>query len=188
VYAVAFHVDYWDSLGWPDRFASPDYTARQHAYGRSFGKRGLYTPQMIVDGAEEFVGSDRARAAASVERALARPATATVSLRAHPKGADAVAVDYEVTGASPGAVLSIVVLDRAAVVAVGAGENSGETLHHTDIARALVTVPLAHPSGTQILHLPGDASRDGGVIAFVQQPSGDGAGPIGGAARTAIAP
>ena len=58
VFALAMHVDYWDSLGWPDPFASPAMTSRQQDYARSFGVRGLYTPQMVVGGAEEFTGSD----------------------------------------------------------------------------------------------------------------------------------
>ena len=197
VYAVAFHVDYWDDLGWPDRFASPKHTARQRAYGRAFGARGVYTPQMVVDGSDAFIGSDLDRARGSVARALARPATATVSLHARPSGAGAIAVDYDVKGAPAGSVLSIVVVDRSASVAVRAGENAGQTLHHTDMARALATVELGHPSGTQVLGVPPDAAPDA-VIAFVQQVSGDGPGapdgpdaagmPILGAARATIAP
>jgi hypothetical protein len=184
VYAIAFHVDYWDDLGWPDRFASPEHTARQFAYGRAFGTRRMYTPQMIVDGSDEFIGSDRDRARGSVAKALARPATAAVSLHARPRGAD-VSVDYDVAGAPPGAVLTIVVVDRAASVDVRAGENAGRTLRHTDMARAFVTVPLAQHAGTQVLHVPSDATRDA-VIAFVQAP-GDGAGmPVLGASRATL--
>jgi hypothetical protein len=193
VYAIAFHVDYWDDLGWPDRFASPEHTARQRTYGHALGARGLYTPQMIIDGSEAFIGSDRERAADSVARALARPATAVVSLHAKRSGPDAVAVDYDVKGAPAGAVLSIVVVDGAASVAVRAGENAGRTLHHTDIARGLATVGLAKPSGTQVVRLPPDAARDS-VIAFVQQPAGEGdpgsapGMPIVGASRASIEP
>jgi hypothetical protein len=197
VYAVAFHVDYWDDLGWPDRFASAAHTARQRAYARALGTRSMYTPEMIVDGRDAFVGSDRDRALDSVARALGRPALATVSLRARPSGAGAIAVDYDVKGAPAGSVLSIVVVDRPASVAVRAGENSGQTLHHTDMARALTTVALAHPSGTQVLRVPPDAAPDA-VIAFVQQVPGDGSGardglegagmPIVGAARATLAP
>ena len=59
VYYLAFHVDYWDRLGWPDRFASADYTARQRAYAAAAGTRQVYTPQAVVNGAGKgFVGSD----------------------------------------------------------------------------------------------------------------------------------
>jgi hypothetical protein len=187
VFAVAFHVDYWDSLGWPDRFASPEHTARQEAYARSLGVRGLYTPEMVVDGRDAFIGSDRDRARASVASALGRPAAATVSLRARTSGPGAIAVDYDVKGAPPGSVLSIVVVDRPASVSVRAGENAGQTLHHTDTARALATVNLSRHSGSQLVKVPPDDHPDG-VIAFVQV-VGDGAGagmPIVGASRAPL--
>jgi hypothetical protein len=71
-YALAYHVDYWDDLGWPDRFASPESAARQQTYARALGTRGLYTPQMVVGGTEQFTGSDRARATAAIEREARR--------------------------------------------------------------------------------------------------------------------
>jgi hypothetical protein len=189
VYAIAFHVDYWDDLGWPDRFASPEHTARQRAYVHAFGARSMYTPQMIVDGSDQFIGSNGDHARDSVARALSRPAGATVSLHARPRGADAVVVDYDVAGAPAGAMLTLVVVDRSASVAVRAGENAGRTLHHTDTARALVTVDLGHHAGTQVLRAAPDATRDA-VIAFVQLPGGgasDGM-PIIGAARAPVTP
>ena len=187
VFAVAFHVDYWDSLGWPDPFASPDNTTRQRAYARALGARGLYTPQMIVDGSDAFVGSDHDRAQGSVASALGRPARAAVSLRARPSGPGAIAVDYDVKGAPAGSRLAIVVVDRPASVAVRAGENAGRTLRHTDTARAMATVGLAPPSGRQVVKVPPDDTPDG-VIAFVQV-AGDEPGsgmPIVGAARAPL--
>src|SRR5699024_1210797 len=53
--ALSFHVDYWDYLGWPDEFAAPPFTQRQEAYARSFGERGLYTPQIIVGGTDTLL-------------------------------------------------------------------------------------------------------------------------------------
>jgi hypothetical protein len=108
-----------------------------------------------------------------------------VSLHARPRGAAAVVVDSAVAGAPAGAVLNLVAVDRSATVSVGAGENAGRTLHHTDVARALVTVPLAQHSGTQVLHVPSGAARDS-VIGFVQLPSGDAGMPILGAARAPL--
>ncbi len=187
VYAVAFHVDYWDDLGWPDRFASPEHTARQRAYSRALGARGLYTPQMIVDGSDAFVGSDRGRAFDGVAKALSRRATASVLLHARASGPGKVTVDYAVKDAPAGAVLSIVVVDRSTSVAVRAGENAGRTLHHTDTARALVTVGLERPAGTQVVQVPLDATPEG-VLAFVQLSGAEpGAGmPIVGASRVSL--
>src|SRR5437868_6527970 len=67
VLALSFHVDYWDRLGWKDPFSSPAATRRQHRYAELLGLAGVYTPQIIVDGKWQAVGSDRVE----VERALA---------------------------------------------------------------------------------------------------------------------
>ncbi len=188
VYALEFHVDYWDSLGWPDRFASPDYSVRQQAYARAFGTAGMYTPQMVVDGREQFVGSDRARAEESVSRALGRPLPVRVSLRVRAVGADALGVDYEVTRAPAGAWLNIAVVERAVSVAVRAGENAGKTLRHTDLARALVVVKLTGLSGTEVLHVPADLPREASdVIGYVQSAPSEGEGlPVLGASRGSL--
>jgi hypothetical protein len=66
VIALAYHVDYWDYLGWKDTLARPENTERQYAYMRSFGERSIYTPQLIVNGREDFKGGDRK----SVEQGL----------------------------------------------------------------------------------------------------------------------
>src|SRR2546430_9680821 len=66
VLALSFHVDYWDRLGWKDPFSSPDATRRQHGYAEPFGISTGYTPQMVVDGRWQAVGSDRSE----VEQAL----------------------------------------------------------------------------------------------------------------------
>src|SRR3989304_3616456 len=64
VLALSFNVDYWDYIGWKDPFASPAHTERQRAYGRALGRRVVYTPQMVIDGADEAVGSARAEGGA----------------------------------------------------------------------------------------------------------------------------
>jgi hypothetical protein len=182
VFALSFHVDYWDDLGWPDRFASAANTARQTAYARSMSARGLYTPELVVGGTDAFVGSDGDRADASVARALATPASVRVTL--HPRsGTGDPVVDYETAGAPAGAVLDVALVERSATSQVRAGENSGKTLHHANVVRAFTTTSLAAPSGSVTLHLPPGLRReDAAVIGYVQQPSGAGAGmPVLGA-------
>jgi hypothetical protein len=187
VYALSFHVDYWDGLGWPDRFASSDNTARQRAYARSFGASGVYTPQMVVGGIEQFTGSDSARAAKSVARALARPIAAHLSVRVRAVSPEAIAVDYEVVGAPADAVLDVAVVERSATSHVGAGENAGRTLHHANVVRAFVVAPL--PTSTATLRVPASLRRaNAEVFAYVQRPTADGGMPILVAARTPLPP
>src|SRR4051794_14302795 len=72
VIPLAFHVDYWDNLGWKDEFSSPLYTRRQELYIRRFGLDSSYTPEMVVDGQAEFIGNDTGRAAKAITAAAVR--------------------------------------------------------------------------------------------------------------------
>jgi hypothetical protein len=186
VYALSFHVDYWDELGWPDRFASAEYTARQQAYARSLGARGLYTPQLVVGGTDAFVGSDGDRADADVARLLSAAAPVRLALHVKSTPAEAV-VDYEATGAPAGAVLDVAVVERSVTSEVRSGENGGKTLHHANVVRSFAATTLSSASGTVTLRLPPALRREGaGVIAYVQRSQGDRGMPVLGAASAQL--
>jgi hypothetical protein len=189
VYVLSFHVDYWDELGWPDRFASADNTARQRSYAHAFGTRGVYTPQMIVDGTEQFTGSNRDRADAAIARALARPASVRLSVQVRAAGANEMTIGYTAPGAPAGSVLNVAVVESAADTSVRAGENAGKLLHHVNVVREFVTVPVTSPTGWVTVHVPRSLSRDRAeLIAYVQRMSGvEGGMPVLGAARSALA-
>jgi hypothetical protein len=183
VYALSFQVDYWDDLGWPDRLASPENTARQRAYARAFGARGVYTPQMIVGGREQFVGSNRDRADVAIARALSAAPVVPVAVRARRLEGDSVAIDYTASGAPKGAVLDVAVVERATSTVVRAGENAGRTMKHANVVRTFSVVPLASPTGSTVVHVPASLRRqDGEIIAYAQAEATDGAGaPVLGA-------
>src|SRR5690349_4207594 len=101
VYALEFHVDYWNSLGWRDPYSAAAYSNRQRDYGDE-----VYTPQMVVNGTNVFVGSNRQSAEAAITSALA--AAPRVSLTAK---VDANRLDYRQTGAPEGARLCVAVVD-----------------------------------------------------------------------------
>ncbi|MGH7296710.1 MAG: DUF1223 domain-containing protein [Polyangiaceae bacterium] len=188
LFPLAFHVDYWDDLGWPDRFASPDFTARQRLYARAFGARGLYTPQMIVGGTEQFTGSDRDHADAAIARELARPAPVHLALRARKSGSGQIAVDWTASGAPAGEVLNLALVEASTSTAVRAGENAGRTLRHANVVRSFLTVPLTQPSGAATLPAPGaPLAGPGAILAYGQRGAVPGAGmPIDGATSTPL--
>ncbi len=190
VLALAFHVDYWDELGWMDRFASHDGTARQRAYARAFGTSNIYTPQMIVGGTEQFTGSDRAHADAAIARALARPAPVQLAIRVRRTAPGTATIDYDAPGAPQGALLTVALVQRAATSVVGAGENAGKTLHHVDVVRAFESAPASR-QGLSSLPVPNASSgEEMDVVAFVQRAAADdGAGmPVLGATRAPLPP
>ena len=172
VFCLAFHVDYWDYLGWKDPNGSKSATQRQVAYREAFGARQVYTPQTIVNGTDEFVGSDEVRAKKSIDAALTRPAEATIALKPQAgtkKGT--LDVRYEVTGAPKGAVLVVAFVETKISTKVLRGENARRTLDHFNVVRAFAMADLAKGNkGTTTLDLP--AVGAGKVIAFVQVEKG----------------
>lgn len=133
------HVDYWDQLGWHDRFSSRQYTERQHQYGNRFNLQGVYTPQMVVDGAQEFVGNDanharqaifQAARSAKVPLALSSPVVEGTRISA--------AVSSAMAGPSlPRGDLYAALVDPMATTDVRNGENGGRQLHHVGVVRSL---------------------------------------------------
>jgi hypothetical protein len=136
VLALSFHVDYWDRLGWKDPFSSAAATRRQERYARLLGVDTVYTPQIVIDGHWQAVGSDRG----AVDRALAAAATdLAVPMR--------LAIDHggaRITlGPGPSGMPAAVLLagfDRRHVDRVGGGENDGRILTHVDVVRGFTEI------------------------------------------------
>src|SRR6266404_5133104 len=94
VIALSEHVDYWNRLGWADPYSSSEFSARQNDYARAFDTDGVYTPQMIVDGRAQFVGSDSGRARKAIAGALRdSKATVTVNLASEDTRAGSITLD-----------------------------------------------------------------------------------------------
>jgi hypothetical protein len=156
VLALSFHVDYWDRLGWKDPFSSAAATARQQHYARLLGVSTVYTPQIVVDGRWEAVGSDRT----AVERALAaaggEPATVAMTLVLdHGQAEITVGRDGDAAGAS----VALIGFDRHRVDTVERGENAGRILSHADVVRGFAEIGNLTGGATEIsapVPWPGD--------------------------------
>jgi hypothetical protein len=172
VFALGFHVDYWDYLGWPDRFGHAAYSARQQAYARAFDTGQLYTPQMIVNGTVEFVGSDSRRAAAAITSALTAPASAPLALSVEDAAAGdghRVVVEYQAERRPERAVLNVAIVERGLVSDIAKGENAGRTLRQDNVVRAFTSIGLDAERGRVELEVPPDLDpRQASVIGYVQ--------------------
>lgn len=144
VVALAWHVDYWDRLGWPDPFAAPAHTRRQAIYAEALGDASLYTPQIVVNGAAGFVGSDARKARAAIAAARARPAAARLTARVERDGRRWT-VHPKLTGAPPDAVILAALAESGLAVEVKRGENAGRTLRHDHVVRAFATGGAGKP-------------------------------------------
>lgn len=153
VVPLAHHVDYWDSLGWPDPFASSAATMRQHSY------RGNYTPQAVIDGTAEMVGSRQSAIETAIAEAAKRPHVKVVIANGAAPG--------EVVVTAPAVADSEIVIalvQARARIAVPRGENSGRTLDHTAIVRELKTGPRATFVLPKAL-----AASDARIVAMLQE-------------------
>ncbi len=179
VVPLAFHVDYWNHIGWTDPFSSAEWSRRQEAYVRELGARGSYTPQAVIDGGAELVGSDEPAVRVAIAAAPGRPAAA-ISLHVTP-GAGVVAVEAEVE--VPAELrehrfdLMLALYETGLVTPVSAGENEGHTLRNDYVVRLLRRagrVAATEPGPVRLeatLPLERGWNRSAlGVAAFLQDP------------------
>jgi hypothetical protein len=174
------HVDYWDRQGWRDRFSSHQYTERQSQYAERLKVDNSYTPQMIVDGTEQFLGNDPQHALRAIQHA-AQNSKVSLSLTqpvvdGHKVSAS---VSAPVTKGQARGDLFAALVDPADTTEVRSGENGGRRLQHAGVVRSLQRVgslkDLAAGPVSFHLNAPGDAKpAEMRVVVFAQQ-SGQGA-------------
>jgi hypothetical protein len=177
VIVLGEHVDYWDSLGWHDRFSSASATARQVKYAARFGTADVYTPQLVVAGREQVLGSDASAAARAIVRAAQSPdlplEVTGLTLRDH-----RIYGTVHLTSQSPiepRADLFVALVTPMASTPVRAGENAGQTLRHTGVVRSLSRIGNGIDLRTGPVNfqaeLPPETTRDSQplrVIVFAQ--------------------
>ncbi|MGH7045723.1 MAG: DUF1223 domain-containing protein [Stellaceae bacterium] len=134
VLALSFDIDYWDSLGWKDPFSSPAATARQRHYAELFGLATVYTPQMVVDGSWEAVGSDRRAVERALDKARQRPGTVPVRLAVN-HGEARIGL-----GADVSASVWLIGFDRRVEDRVTRGENACRMLTHINVVRGMTRI------------------------------------------------
>ncbi len=173
IYPIAFHIDYWDQLGWRDPFSTQQASIRQGEYARALNSTEVYTPQMIVNGRVEFIGSDKARAQQEIDAALSQPAKIVLALQPSKDSSNHLSIGFTLNDEAAGNVLNVIAVERGLVVSIPRGENGGRTLHHDNVARAFARLVLTRDRAGKIsLTLPvGINEKNTSLIGFVQDPS-----------------
>jgi hypothetical protein len=167
VYALSFHVDYWDYLGWKDQFSNPAYSERQKKYGSLFHLSSIYTPQTVVNGKTEFVGSDETRLRNTIEENLRANRTYKISLQS--KVTTGIISVSAITDGTEDMQFNLALVQNRATDHIQRGENQGKTLHHFNIVREFHSIPLKNNSVTDQLNLPpGLVPGDCSLIAYLQ--------------------
>ena len=172
---LSLGVTYWDDLGWKDTFASPQNTKRQYDYASAFNRKGVFTPEVVVNGADDVVGNDRAKLEALITRVAFKPGTgpdvgiAGNAATVGPAKSDAGKADVWLVRYDPNLVQ----------VPIKRGENGGRTLPHKNVVKELVKLG-EWTGGAQSYDLPAASATGLRQAVLVQAGTG---GPIVAAAR-----
>ena len=192
VVVLSEHVDYWNELGWPDPFSSHDFSVRQDAYASRFRLPSVYTPQMIVDGRFQLVGSDEPAALSAIASAARNQKIRVVLSNTRWSSAGEISLHVEADPLPPSAsaksaLLWIAAADDSDDSRVPTGENGGRTLHHVAVLRSFRRAASVSStsgfSGDISLSLPSSHARSLRLIAVVQDPS---PGPVFGLASASL--
>ncbi|RXH55854.1 DUF1223 domain-containing protein [Granulicella sibirica] len=175
VIVLSEHVDYWDQLGWRDRFSSHATTERQSRYSNRFDLPDIYTPQMVVDGQSQFNGSDPHAASRAIAQAAAHPRA--VALRLEPltlTGKMLSATLHVSSPATADADLYAAIVDPEDITQVRNGENGGKTLRHVGVVRSLTRIgTLRDLNGGPVAFALGTTGfgRPIRLVVFAQSPN-----------------
>lgn len=169
--ALAFHVDYWDRLGWRDRFGNATFTQRQYEQMRRHDTSFVYTPQILLQGNDFTSWRNVPQPAKALAAINARPARATIELAAEPAGRSAIAVDVHVqvfrVPDRERAVVAVALVQSGLASDVKAGENQGKHLVHDHVVRAWVSGLAVGATGELRQHVELPRPYDSGPLAVI---------------------
>jgi hypothetical protein len=175
VYILAFHVDYWNRLGWKDPFSNAGYSKRQNDYANWLKLKSVYTPQIVVNGRKEFVGSEEGTLRNATTAGLHMTPTAKLTLNAQ-NAPGHIILQYKAEGAGNNTTLLLALVQKAAQTKVQRGENGGRTLSHVQIVTKVQSTPLnISGSGSATIAVPDGFTTQGYEVIGLVQNTGNGA-------------
>ncbi|MBK8395174.1 MAG: DUF1223 domain-containing protein [Leptospiraceae bacterium] len=152
IYPLAFHVTYWDYIGWKDSFGKQEFTDRQEKYNR-YLRTGTYTPQAVVNGKLDIIGSKRSSLFSAIESELLNQNTINIELNANRK-VNTLEIEYKVNCIKANQVLNIALVEKGLFTSVTRGENRGSKLSHENVVRSFNTTTLTKKTGKIKLEFP----------------------------------
>ncbi|MBK0381430.1 DUF1223 domain-containing protein [Pedobacter sp. SD-b] len=170
VYVLAYHVDYWNRLGWKDVFSDHRFSERQSAYANNFKNSSVYTPQAIVNGKEQMVGSASGELKGVIKKHLGKNESLALEGSVKSSSDKQVELMYKIDPKAKNQDLVVNLVQKNASTNVKAGENGGRILEHANVVRYYTVVNIKDDSTSVKIDLPnGLGKEDFDVIAFVQE-------------------
>ena len=172
IFALSFHVDYWNRLGWADPFSAKEYSQRQRFYAAQLNNNSVYTPQMIVNGSRQFVGSDEHDLKDALNKSLnTAPAAAFKTLTASLQNNTPPRVKFSLDGSYAGCNINFALISLSETTSIKRGENGGLTLTNENVVRQFITVPATAQGVINFKLSPVPAGNNMAIVAYLQQSS-----------------
>ncbi|WP_298513278.1 thioredoxin family protein [uncultured Kordia sp.] len=167
VFTLSYHVDYWNYIGWTDPFSQKEYTQKQRSYAQKFRDNQIYTPAVIVNGQEHFVGSNRAKMYAKIKEYKQKSSQYDISLSAIENASKTIKFNYKIDGNLSDTKARVVLAIKERTTKVKRGENARRTLKNHNIVvneRYLTNVAT---KGTTTIDIPKIVSKDDTLSVFL---------------------
>ena len=169
VFPLSFHVDYWNRLGWKDPFSDHAYADRQNIYAAAFGSGDIYTPQLIINGQKEMVGSDEDKIADAIKQFQSEAVSSKIIIDGVTTDGNTISVAYSLQNRPANSVMNIALVQNKAVTSIKAGENNGVTLTDYNVVRSFKTIPAnAEKDRITVDLLEGIDKKELSLILFLQ--------------------
>ena len=170
IIVLSFHVDYWDKLGWKDPYSSRQYTQRQYDYADALHSN-VYTPQLVINGQTEMIGSDAAKIDATLNKVFGAGSDTTLSIKAATPGKGDLKIAFNVSGKTENALLNIALVERKTTTQIKAGENGGATLSGNNVVRNFETTGrVKDGDNNSSIDIPNGLDlKNCSVVLFLQQ-------------------
>lgn len=170
IFALSFHVDYWNRLGWADPFSSKEFSQRQSAYASQLNLNGVYTPQMVVNGSRQFVGSDEHELKEALNKSLNTvPVAAFKALSATLQNNTPPQVKFSLDGAYAGCNINFALVSLSETTSIKRGENGGLTLTNENVVRQFISIPAVAEGEIHFKASPVPAGNNMAIVAYLQQ-------------------
>lgn len=167
---LSFHVDYWDRLGWKDPFSSKEYTQRQYSYESAL-HASVYTPQLVINGQAEMVGSDASKISSVVNKILSEESQAFLSIKSAKAEDGKVNINFNISGDTRNSDVHIALVENKTTTTINAGENGGATLAGYDVVISFKTIDKVKAGeNTSSIDMPSSPDfKNMSVVVFLQQ-------------------
>ena len=172
VFALSFHVDYWNRLGWADPFSAKEFSQRQNTYASQMNLNGVYTPQMVVNGSTQFVGSDEHDLKTALDKSLSIiPLVSFKTLSVNLQNNAPPQVKFSLDGMYANCNINFALVSLSETTSIKRGENGGLTLTNENVVRQFISIPAVAESEINFKASPVPAGNNMAIVVYLQQNS-----------------